>query len=331
MRYLLATISCLFVHASWAISPAEIVVQNTRAVVYLEVTDGSAGVVYHGTGFVVSHDGYVITVAHLKVPTGHRIWATIGQKAGIRFPLSFRDVDEGSDVALWQLPQSAACRYAVALSSKPVKIFDRVVALGFPRNDGLTPSALNISNTMTARGFYKSDGFLQPGNSGGPVFNEDGLVVALVEGGGIPGTANNDLVPIAPAINLIRKHGVQAGIDKPISFERSCYSFCRIKANGVEKWGIERPWSAHTGWLPGGHNQGDECKALMARDLAANPDARIKLDAGEGRRCKENPNAGMCEDVKAGIVVQYMYFCKGVFRSEPTYFSKQTPACGIWN
>lgn len=45
---------------------------------------------------------------------------------------------------------------------------------------------------------------------GGPIFNEAGFAVALVEGGR-PGTETNDLIPIAPAIALLKKHGVQAG------------------------------------------------------------------------------------------------------------------------
>jgi hypothetical protein len=57
---------------------------------------------------------------------------------------------------------------------------------------------------------------LEPGNSGGPVLNAGGKVVAIVQAGTTPGTSNNDLVPIAPAINLIKKWGVHAGIDTAI-------------------------------------------------------------------------------------------------------------------
>jgi Trypsin-like peptidase domain len=332
MRILIAVLLSLVSQACLAISPDEIIANNTHAVVYLEVTDSSGGVVDHGTGFIVSHDGYIITVAHLKVTPTQQMWAIIGQKSGVRFQLSFRETDEASDMALWQLPQSASCRYAVILSTAPVKVLDRVLALGFPANEGLTPSRINITNLSSAsHGFYKADGFLRPGNSGGPVFNESGQVIAIVQGGTLPGTDFNDLVPIAPAITLIKKRGVRAGIDKAVSFDFSCYASCPAKSNGVESWAVEGPWSAHTGWLPGGHNQGDECKGLIARDLATNSDSEIILSPGSGKRCSEDGNVGMCEEIKEGVVVQYMYFCKGTIRSGPTYVDKPSPACGLWN
>lgn len=331
MRIFFAVILSLFVQAAIAASPNEIIANNTHAIVYIEVTDNAGGVLDHGTGFIVSHDGYIVTAAHIKVDPTQRMWAVVGQKVGVRFPLSFRDADDASDVALWQLPQSAACRHAATLSTSPINVLDRVLALGFPNNDGLTPSRINISNLTSPRGFYKSDGFLRPGNSGGPVFNENGQVVAIVQGGTLPGTDNNDLIPIAPAVSLIKKRGVQAGIDKPVEFDLSCYASCPAKSNGVEKWAIEKPWSAHTGWLPGGHNQSDECKGLIARDVALDPDSEIALAPSASPRCSDNPNVGMCEDVKEGIVVQYMYFCKGTFRSGPTYISKPSPVCGLWN
>jgi uncharacterized protein YigE (DUF2233 family) len=216
MKYVLALLGVLFFvgGGSAASSPQEIISANTPAIVYLEVTDDKGNFMDSGSGFIVSHDGYVITVAHLKPGPGQRLWATIGQREGTRYPLSLREVDEDSDVALWQLPQAAVCRPAVAISTTPVKVLDRVLVLGFPGKDGLTPSSVGINNLSTPEhGFYKADGFLRPGNSGGPAFNDVGRAVAIVQGGTMPGTDNNDLVPISLAVALIKKRNVQAGID----------------------------------------------------------------------------------------------------------------------
>ena len=89
----------------------------------------------------------------------------------------------------------------------------------------------------------------------------------------------------------------------------------------------------NSGWLPGGHNQTDECKKLVAADIAGNPGTEITLLPGGGRRCDEPgaANEGMCEDLKQGIVVQYRYVCRGTLRSGPIYSMKQSPACGLWN
>ncbi|CDX58796.1 exported hypothetical protein [Mesorhizobium plurifarium] len=331
MRKLLAVVICAYPPPAFAVSPAQIVSENTRAIVYLQAEDANGGVVERGTGFIVSHDGYIVTAAHVFPPNAANLWAVIGQREGTRYSLTLRERNEGSDVALWQLPQSASCRYSVTIAEKNPKVLDRTLALGFPGKEGLTPVTVNITNLTSALGFYKTDGFLEPGNSGGPVFNEDGMVVAFVEGGTVVGSDNNDIVPIAAAIDLIRKRGVQAGIGKPVPFDISCYASCRTPENGVESWGREEKWGpVNSGWLPGGHDQTSECKKLIAADQV--PGSEIKLNDGSGLRCNESPpDVGMCEDVKNGPTVQYRYQCQGIFRSQPIYFDKQSPACGLWN
>jgi hypothetical protein len=295
---------------------------NTRATVYLEVDDQDNKLIDSGTGFIASHDGYIITVAHLKADQAQRMWAIIGQREGTRYPLNFRDADETSDVALWQLPQSATCRYAVTMGTSPVRVLDRVLALGFPGKEGLTPSSVGIVNLSSQVGNYKADGYLQEGNSGGPVFNELGLVVAIVQGGTRPGTANNDLIPIAPGLALLKKHGVAAGYDSPVPFANSCYVPCPDPSHGVASWQSEVSWTANSGELAGGHNQVDECNALIAAALAAHPGSQIELAPGASGRW-ENSH----KDVLGGM--HYTYYCKGVLRSGPIYNVRQSPACPL--
>jgi hypothetical protein len=309
---------------AFADSPRQIVENNTRAVVYIEIVNADMSVVDHGSGFVVSQDGHVVTVAHLKADPTQTAWAVIGQRQGTRFKLAFRDSDEVTDTALWQLPQSPVCRHSVVLSTTPVSVTDRAIALGFPEQDGLTPSFFGISNLRSSLGFYKADGLLRPGNSGGPVFNEAGRVIAFVEGGALPGSNNNDLVPIAPAINLIRKHGVRAGIDTTVPFDDACYASCRAQAHGIERWSREVPWGpVNSGWLPGGHSQSTECKKLVAGALANSPGSAIEL----------TPGSGTWEKSKKDVFgkVEYKYFCKGTLRSGPIFKEKRSSACGLWN
>jgi hypothetical protein len=195
----------------------QIKTDNTPAVVYIQIEDSKGQFINSGTGFIVSSDGYVVTVEHLKVAQDQQIWAVIGQRVDTRLPLAYREKDEENDVALWQLPQSAFCRQSVTLSNAPVQKFpEPALALGFPETQGLTPVPINILNRSTEHDFYKSDGYLYYGESGGPVFNEQGRVVAIVEGGTLPGTKNNDLIPISLAISLINKRGVKAGIESPV-------------------------------------------------------------------------------------------------------------------
>lgn len=324
MKIGLAAIFCAFATTAMGATPNDIFATNTQATVYLEVNDSSGQFVDGGTGFIVSHDGYVVTAAHVKPTADQKLWAVIGQREGTRFQLQPREMDDAHDVAIWQLPQSASCRHAVTLGTRQVHTLDRTVALGFPGREGLSPALLNIANIATPdQGFYKADGFLRNGYSGGPVFNEDGKVIATVHSG-TPAGGNNELVPISFAIELLKKRGVHAGVDTPVPFDNTCYTFCRAPAHGIEKWASEIPWTASSGELPGGHNRKDECDKLIAGAIAGHPDSSIELAPGD---------AGMWEDNSKDILgsMHYNYHCRGTLRSAPIYFEKQSPACGLWN
>lgn len=303
--------------------PDEIIAENTEAIVYLEVTDSAGGVLDTGTGFIVSHDGYVITAAHVRPENGQTLWAVIGQRQGTRYKLAFREEDAASDTALWQLPASFACRQAVTISTEKVKQLERVLVLGFPGQEDLAPTAVSITNVSSPIGFYKADGMLQSGNSGGPTFNEAGKVIGLVQGGTMPGSNNNDIVPIAAAVALPKKHGVSAGFDTAVPFDQSCYATCRDAAHGIEHWGSQQSWGpVDTGWLPGGHNGQSECSARIASALVDKPGAVIALD--EGRN-------GMWEESKKDLLghVEYKYFCKGKILTQPVYREMRSAQCGL--
>lgn len=314
---------CLYGIQALCVTQDAILTDNARATVYLEVVDQDGSVLDRGSGFIVSSDGFVVTVAHLQVDANQKLWAVIGQRQGTRYSLSRRESNEDADVAIWQLPQSSDCKNAAVISAKSVKVLDRALVLGFPGLDGLSPSSVTIKNLNSAQGFFKTDGFLEPGNSGGPVFNEDGLVIAIVQGGGLPGTENNEVVPIALAVDLLKKRGVQFGLGEAIPLAESCFAKCRHESHGLEKWTVDKPWAKDSGWVPGGHNGPDECDKLMAASLVNNADAEIVLSPG---------NNGTREESKKDLLgkVEYRYFCAGRFLDGPIYVEKRTSACGVW-
>lgn len=312
-----------------AATPDRIVANNTRAVVYIQVEDKQGNFMDAGTGFIVSQDGYVVTASHVQPGDGQLIWAVIGQREGTRYPLEPRDKDAENDTAIWQLPQSASCRYAVTMTDKPVMALERTLVLGFPGKDGLTPALVNISNpSVPPHGYIKADGFLRNGYSGGPVFNEEGNVVALVHSGA-PAGGNNELVPIYFAVALLKKHGASVGVNASVPFANSCYATCRVPAHGIERWMSQSPWSAQDHEDGGGHNEPAECASMIAAALANRPDSHIDLDPGQG----VEGVSGMWEKSgRNGLAhVYYDYYCKGVMKSGPVYVSKQSPECGLWD
>ena len=298
----------------------DLITTAERTTVYLEVRDAQGGVLNTGSGFVVSQDGYVTTVAHLKVGPNQTLWGSVGMRGGVWYPLQNRERDEANDVAVWQLPQSPACRYAIPLSTTPMSQLDQVMAFGFPGTSGLTPSVLNILNLQTQRGFAKSDGYLEGGFSGGPVLNQSGAVVGIVHGGGQPGTENNEIIPIAPARVLLEKRGVKFGIDTSQPFSDGCYTSCRAASHGIEAWKEVAPWAQNSGWLGGGNNQTDICNGIAAAIQASNNADYVEVtEKGETSK----------KDVFGRV--EYKYFCKGNYMKSPVYIEKRSSACSLWN
>lgn len=324
----IAVVSFLFPLAGYTATPQEVQQDNTSATVFLQVLDQNGGEIEAGTGFIVSHDGYVVTAAHIwpDKTKGEKLVGTIGQRSGTSYPLQDRDKDGGHDTALWQLPQSAICRRPVVMSSKALDDSEHFVALGFPGTTGLSREPLNVTNKQSPTGFFRTDGQLEPGYSGGPVFGEDGHVIGFVQGGTVSGAHSNDVVPIAPALALIAKNGVAASIDRPQDFPLNCYSKCRSPDHGIEKWTVEQRWTDQTGKENGGEGEAQRCAEVIARDLVGlPPGTRIDLDPGQN-----DPNGGMWEDHMDHPFDKYVYHCRGTLRSGPIYKESRSRACPLW-
>ena len=132
-----------------------------------------------GTGFLFSSSDYVITSYHVvhgaksirvRLLNGEKIDATVALK------------DTNNDLAVLKLSQPPASRQNIIVlgNSSSVKTGDRVFTYGFPLVDllgdaepryseGFINSLSGISNDPR---LFQVSIPIQPGNSGGPVFNE---------------------------------------------------------------------------------------------------------------------------------------------------------------
>ena len=139
-----------------------------------------------GTGFLFSPSDYVITSYHVihgaksirvRLLNGEKIDATVALK------------DTNDDIAILKLSQPPTSRQNIITlgDSSLVKTGDRVFTYGFPLVDllgdaepryseGFINSLSGISNDP--RLFHVSIP-IQPGNSGGPVFNEQGELIGV--------------------------------------------------------------------------------------------------------------------------------------------------------
>lgn len=146
------------------------------------------GEVSTGTGFVVAR-GLVATSHHVVAKAKAIEIVFSGDSSA--FPLEVVSSDEANDVSLLRLLPDESGRYpalkALSIATTQCKIGETVYTLGFPMADMLSDSLRATDGSINAvdgvQGdprFYQISVPSQPGNSGGPVLNEAGEVVALL-------------------------------------------------------------------------------------------------------------------------------------------------------
>ena len=140
---------------------------------------------FTGTGFVVSPNGHVVTNSHvIDSCTGDIKGNLAGEAAMV---LRVVSSDATNDLALLQAPATAAFKDFAKIRDRSMHSGDSVVAIGFPLHGYLT-SDLTVTTGIVSSlsGFRNHTGRLQisaavqPGNSGGPLFDLSGQVAGVV-------------------------------------------------------------------------------------------------------------------------------------------------------
>ena len=134
-----------------------------------------------GSGFIISPDGFVVTNAHV-VDGADEVRVTLSDKR--EFVAKVVGADKRTDVALIKIEAKDLPRVTIGDPEK-LKVGEWVVAIGKP---------FGLENTMTAgivsaKGrdlpsenlipYIQTDAAVNPGNSGGPLFNLKGEVVGI--------------------------------------------------------------------------------------------------------------------------------------------------------
>lgn len=134
-----------------------------------------------GSGVFVTRSGHILTAAHV-VQNARKVTARIGEK---QFEAEVIAVDTPNDIALLKVNAESAA--APVKPSTDVELGNEVFTIGFPNMalQGIEPKFTEGTISSTAgiqddpRQFQVSVQ-LQPGNSGGALFDENGNVVGLV-------------------------------------------------------------------------------------------------------------------------------------------------------
>lgn len=142
---------------------------------------GSAPTRSLGSGFIVSADGYILTNAHV-VDDASQVTVKLTDKR--EFKAKVVGSDKASDVALLKIAATNLPTVKIGDPSKS-KAGEWVVAIGSPYGFDNTVTAGIVSAKARAlpdenyTPFIQTDVPVNPGNSGGPLFNLNGEVIGI--------------------------------------------------------------------------------------------------------------------------------------------------------
>lgn len=151
-----------------------------------------------GTGFAL-HNGYIITNNH--VVDGAKTIAILGVNGNynIEYNAQVVSVDKNNDLALIKIDDSrfnAFTKVPYAVSNRLCEVGEDVFVLGFPLTSYMGNEIKLTNGIISSRSGYQGDittyqisAPIQPGNSGGPLFDKQGNIVGVVNAG-IPGAEN---------------------------------------------------------------------------------------------------------------------------------------------
>ena len=139
-----------------------------------------------GSGFIISADGYVITNAHVvnNAFNGNAIIHIIFKNSE-KYEVDLVNYDEDSDIALLKIKENQIQFPFLVWGSTP-EVGEKTIAIGSPMNLSFSATFGNVSalerflpNAPAFVSFIQTDAAVNPGNSGGPLFNEDGEVIGI--------------------------------------------------------------------------------------------------------------------------------------------------------
>ncbi|GBR38997.1 endopeptidase DegP/Do [Neoasaia chiangmaiensis NBRC 101099] len=135
-----------------------------------------------GSGFIISGDGYIVTNNHV-VNGATRVSVTLDD--GTTLPAKVVGRDPQTDVALLKIKPNGTLPFIELGDSDAVQPGEWVVAVGNPFGLGGTVTAGIVSargrnlNSGAYDDFIQTDAPINHGNSGGPLFSQDGKVVGV--------------------------------------------------------------------------------------------------------------------------------------------------------
>ena len=198
-----------------------------------------------GSGFIVSPDGTILTNAHV-VADAQEVTVKLTDKR--EFKAKVLGTDPQSDIAVLKI--AAGSLPTVKLGdSKAVRVGEWVVAIGSPYGfeNSVTAGIVSATSRSLPDGTYvpfiQTDAAVNPGNSGGPLFNMRGEVIGInsqiySQSGGYQGLSF--AIPIDVATN-VKNQLIRYG---KVSRGRLGVAIQEVNQSLANSFGLEKPQGA---------------------------------------------------------------------------------------
>lgn len=170
------------------------------------------------SGVVVNPDGHILTAAHVDVPGKTYMVTFPDGKVCIAVGLGKIEYAEDHtipDVAMMKIITKGVWPYAEMGWSSTLKQYEPCVSVAYPESLNQPKPIVRfgyVSNAKTERGFIESTCIMEPGDSGGPLFDYMGRVIGLHSAITVAENENFD-VPV----DLYRKYWTALNIAKVYS------------------------------------------------------------------------------------------------------------------
>lgn len=218
---------CKFCRATYAYSDFDIVkktsitINQSAADIYSKNVDGV--VLIHdlenkaaGSGFILSKKGLIITNAHViyneeKNTASNNVVVEICKKTYSAVVLNSTVPDGDNDVALLKIDTSDHLHELKVGNSDNLKNGEEVISIGNALGRGISITRGIVSDNkriLNNSTYIMSDVAINSGNSGGPLFNEKGEVVAICVSSHVNAEAMNYFIPINHIKEILKKWGI---------------------------------------------------------------------------------------------------------------------------
>lgn len=165
---------------------SEMIKYASQSCVTIETENG------HGSGFFIDKSGMIMTSYHV-IENANKL--KIHLKNGMTFDAEVISKDKAFDVAIIKIPGSGY--QALKLNSSPIELGQDVSTIGTPTDielgQSLSKGVVSGLREIDGKVFNQLNLSVSPGNSGGPLLNENGEVTGIISskliGEGIEGIA----------------------------------------------------------------------------------------------------------------------------------------------